>query len=125
MKHSVLIIKSVNDDSTNSCCSGSGEEGGEVEGSITDIESLNFKTFYDNLKNTYSSKAEFHILDPRNSFLIFILIKDCLRFKMSISAILKTVFTFAVPSIIINGKVAFKSIPTSEDFKSYIETLDN
>lgn len=116
MKHSVLIIKSVDDDSTNSCCSGSGE-------GVKD-EALNFKSFYDDLQNTYSAKAEFHILDPRNSFLIFILIKDCLRFKMSIPGVVKTLFTFAVPSVIINGKVVFKNIPTSEGFQSYMETLD-
>lgn len=115
MKHSVLLIKSVNDDSNNSCCSGEGEP--------DNGESLDFKNFYDEVKDNYRERVDLHVLDPRNSFLIFILFKDCFRFKVPFLTTLKTIFTYSVPSVIINGEVVFKTIPPSEDFQSYIKTL--
>ncbi len=114
MKHSVLVIKSVGDESSSSCCSGSGSGESEVTG---------FETFYKDIKGSYKDLLDLHVLDPRNSFLIFVLIKDCLRFKVPILTLLKTIFTYSVPSVIIDGEVVFKTIPALEDFKSYMKTL--
>ena len=112
MKHSIILIKSISDDNTSSCCSGVDGQGKPVED--------NFKTLYTHIKENHSEVIELDVLDPRNSFLIFILIKDFIRFKVPILKSIKTLFTYSVPSVIINGRVVFKSLPTTEDFDKFI-----
>lgn len=113
MKHSIILIKSISDDNTSSCCSG-------VDGSSQPTDKDSFKTLYSHIKENHSEIASLDVLDPRNSFLIFILIKDFLRFKVPILKSLKTLFTYSVPSVILNGQVVSKSIPSPEDFDKFL-----
>lgn len=114
MKHSIILIKSVSDDNTSSCCSG--VEGGGTKAVFND----SFKTLYTHIKENHSENVDLDILDPRNSFLIFILIKDFLRFKVPILKSIKTLFTYSVPSVIINGTVVFNAIPSPEELEEFL-----
>jgi len=111
MKNSIILIKSVGESGVSSCCSG--------------VDGLNgkdtVKTLYDHIKENHSEFSDLDILDPRNSFLTFILIKDFFRFKVPFLTALKTLFSYSVPSVIVNGQMAFKGVPTVEEFEVFLK----
>ncbi len=52
--------------------------------------------------------VEVEMVDPRNQiYLVPRLIRDALRFRLPLSEALRTLFTFSIPSIIINGRLVY------------------
>jgi hypothetical protein len=77
------------------------------------------------IREGYTEEVELEVVDPRNHiYLIPRLVRDIFRYRVPVSEGLRTLFSFSIPSIVINGKLAFvKEIPPPEALKEKIEAL--
>jgi hypothetical protein len=127
---SVVFIREIDQQMTGSNCCGKLEgenacQGGEYVFPERRQVMEKMGSLYRMIKQRYKDEVELEVVDPRNHvYLIPRLVKDIFRYRVPFSEGLKTLFSFSIPSIVINGRLAFvKEIPAPEALKEKIESL--
>jgi hypothetical protein len=127
---SVVFIREIDQQMTGSNCCGKLEgenacQGGEYVFPERREVMEKIGPLYRMIKQNYKDEVELEMVDPRNQvYLIPRLVKDIFRYRVPLSEGLKTLFSFSIPSIVINGRLAFeKEIPTPEVLREKLESL--
>ncbi len=96
------------------CCGGEIKEGA--------VNNYDIAALYREMKSGFSSDAHIDMVEATNTiYLVPRIIKDALKYKVKVKKALSALFTHKVPSIIINGKLAYNgSVPTFKDLETYI-----
>ena len=57
------------------------------------------------LRETFGDAIELQVVDPRNAFLIFLLLRDFWAFRVGIVESFKTISTITIQSVVVNGRL--------------------
>lgn len=97
------------------CC------GGEIKDGA--VNNYDIAALYLDLKNNFGNTASIDMVETTNIiYLVPRIIKDALKYDVKVANALKALFTHKVPSIIINGKLAYNgTVPSFEDLEIYIK----
>lgn len=60
---------------------------------------------YQGLRQRYGDGVELHVLDPRNSTLIVMLIRDFWRYRVGFREALRTLSRIPVQAVVVNGRL--------------------
>jgi hypothetical protein len=127
---SVVFIREIDQQMTGSNCCGKLEgdnacQGGEFVFSERRRVMEKMGLLYRIIRERYGDEVELEVVDPRNQlYLIPRLVKDVFRYRVPFTEGLKTLFSFSIPSIVINGRLAFvKDMPAPEALKEKLESL--
>ena len=129
-KASVIFIREVDEQMTGSNCCGKLEgENARLEGESafperrTVMEQMG--ELYRDARKRYDGSVDVDMVDPRNQiYLVMRLIGDSFRYGVPIKDAMKAVFSHSIPSIIINGRLAFsKELPTADVFHRKVAAI--
>jgi hypothetical protein len=57
------------------------------------------------LRERFGDAIELQVVDPRNSFLMFLLLRDCWAFRVGFVEALKTIGRLPVQAVVVNGRL--------------------
>jgi hypothetical protein len=57
------------------------------------------------LRERFGDEIELQVLDPRNAFLMFLLLRDCWSFRVGILEAMKTIGRLPVQAVVVNGRL--------------------
>jgi hypothetical protein len=57
------------------------------------------------LRERFGDAIELQVLDPRNSFLFFLILRDCWAFRVGFVEALKTIGRLPIQAVVVNGRL--------------------
>ena len=80
---------------------------------------------YKEARERYRGSVEVDMVDPRNQiYLVTRLIGDCFRYGVPFKEAMRAIFSHSIPSIIINGRLAFsKDLPSADVFHEKVAAV--
>ena len=57
------------------------------------------------LRERFGDEIELQVVDPRNSFLIFLLLRDFWAFRVGLLEALKTIGRLPIQAVVVNGRL--------------------
>ncbi len=57
------------------------------------------------LRERFGDAIELEVVDPRNSFLLFLILRDCWAFRVGFVEALKTIGRLPVQAVVVNGRL--------------------
>ena len=129
-KASVIFIREVDEQMTGSNCCGKLEgenaclSGEHAFPGRRDVM-VEMGSLYKEARERYGGSVEVDMVDPRNQiYLVARLIKDSFRYGVPVREAMRAIFSHSIPSIIINGRLAFsKEVPSPETFHEKLAAL--
>ncbi len=126
----VLFIRETDQQMTGSNCCGKLEgENACQKGESLFPESRSIMeltgVLYRAVRERFRNDVDVQIIDPRNHlYLVPRLVRDAFRYRVPPAEALKTIFTFSLPSIIINGRLAYSGkLPAPDTLIKRLESI--
>lgn len=77
---------------------------------------------YRGLRRGYGDSVEIQVLDPRNVSLLFILLRDFLRYRVGLREAMRTLVDLPVQAVVVNGRLVARSEwPPLEDVAGLLD----